>query len=354
MKKLLILLLSLTVGILHAQPDSLWSRTYGGLSREGCNSVIQTRDGGFALAGYQYIRDSEQRNDGYLVKTDSRGEIEWERTYGPDNNINYDEWDAVIDSDPAPENGFEEGLLAMRRGELESSASLFRTWIVEAPDSPKAPAAVRILFRVERDLECDLGDLRDEYLELASNCDDYPDLGWTAKRLAVRCLYEQGQFDRAISEYQDIRDEAPDEIEAILVDIDIMFIEETADGDEIDAARSRNIRLDAAFARIDEIEARQEDQRESSIAPESFELTAVYPNPFNNSLRIGFSIMNDAEVRLAIYDLSGRFVEEIGRGHLKSGRYTKVWNATSISAGTYLIRLETAERSITRKVALIK
>ena len=71
-------------------------------------------------------------------------------------------------------------------------------------------------------------------------------------------------------------------------------------------------------------------------------------------MRIGFSIVNDAEVRLAIYDLSGRLVEEIGRGQLKSGHYTKVWNATNVSAGSYLIRLETAEHSVSRKVALIK
>ncbi|MDP8240180.1 MAG: hypothetical protein P9X24_13910 [Candidatus Hatepunaea meridiana] len=73
MKKLIILLQLLTVGILHAQPDSLWSHTYGGLSREGCSSLIQTRDGGFALAGYQYI--SDQRDDGYLVKTDARARL---------------------------------------------------------------------------------------------------------------------------------------------------------------------------------------------------------------------------------------------------------------------------------------
>lgn len=93
---------------------------------------------------------------------------------------------------------------------------------------------------------------------------------------------------------------------------------------------------------------------EDTALPLEFCITSIYPNPFNNSVRIGFSIKNDAEVSLAIYDLSGRLVEEIGRGQLTSGRYTKVWNAKNISAGSYLIRLETAERSITRKVALIK
>ncbi|MDP8240183.1 MAG: T9SS type A sorting domain-containing protein [Candidatus Hatepunaea meridiana] len=94
MKKLIILLQLLTVGILHAQPDSLWSHTYGGLHRQSCYSVIQTRDGGFALAGSQWIPD--HRDDGYLIKTDARGGIEWERMYAPEENNNSDVWKEVI------------------------------------------------------------------------------------------------------------------------------------------------------------------------------------------------------------------------------------------------------------------
>ncbi|MDP8240184.1 MAG: T9SS type A sorting domain-containing protein [Candidatus Hatepunaea meridiana] len=94
MKKLIILLQLLTVGVLNAQPASLWSHTYGGISLETCNSVIQTRDGGFALAGWQYNPD--HRHDGYLVKTGARGELEWERQYAPDDNIYTDEWEEVI------------------------------------------------------------------------------------------------------------------------------------------------------------------------------------------------------------------------------------------------------------------
>jgi hypothetical protein len=58
-----------------------WQKTYGGKKNDEAYSVQQTRDGGFILAGY-----TESKGPGkmgvYLIKTDSRGILEWEKTYG--------------------------------------------------------------------------------------------------------------------------------------------------------------------------------------------------------------------------------------------------------------------------------
>jgi len=60
-----------------------WSQTYGGTGSDYGYSVIQTNDGGYALAGYSNsfsgnILDS----DFWLIKTDAAGNIEWSHTYG--------------------------------------------------------------------------------------------------------------------------------------------------------------------------------------------------------------------------------------------------------------------------------
>jgi len=65
----------------NANGDSLWSRTFGGDSSEVCNSVIQTMDGGYALAGYTRSFGADKQ-DFYLVRTDENGELQWTRTYG--------------------------------------------------------------------------------------------------------------------------------------------------------------------------------------------------------------------------------------------------------------------------------
>ncbi|MCW4016747.1 MAG: hypothetical protein NWF06_10290 [Candidatus Bathyarchaeota archaeon] len=57
-----------------------WNRTYGQATGEAANSVIQSSDGGYALAGY--FVQNESNTDGWLVKTDSVGDMQWNVTYG--------------------------------------------------------------------------------------------------------------------------------------------------------------------------------------------------------------------------------------------------------------------------------
>jgi hypothetical protein len=61
-----------------ADGDALWTRCYGTMSYEGGQSVEQTTDSGYVIAGYQ---DSNGR-DIYLVKTNAAGDLLWERAYG--------------------------------------------------------------------------------------------------------------------------------------------------------------------------------------------------------------------------------------------------------------------------------
>ena len=64
-----------------AQPDSLWSRTFGGSSSDYCYSVQQTTDGGYILGGYTQSF-GESWGDFWLVKTDENGDSLWSRTFG--------------------------------------------------------------------------------------------------------------------------------------------------------------------------------------------------------------------------------------------------------------------------------
>jgi predicted secreted protein len=57
-----------------------WNRTFGGQTDDVATCVIQTSDGGYAVAGYWLEDDSSE--DALLVKTDSLGNVEWNRTYG--------------------------------------------------------------------------------------------------------------------------------------------------------------------------------------------------------------------------------------------------------------------------------
>jgi parallel beta-helix repeat protein len=58
-----------------------WNKTYGGASYERSCSLIQDSDGGYALAGYTYSFGAGNY-DFWLVKTDSSGTAQWNKTYG--------------------------------------------------------------------------------------------------------------------------------------------------------------------------------------------------------------------------------------------------------------------------------
>jgi len=65
--------------------DTLWTRTYGGSDYDYGRSVAQTSDGGYIVAGYTGSFGAGSR-DVYLVKTDAVGDTIWTRTYGGSDN----------------------------------------------------------------------------------------------------------------------------------------------------------------------------------------------------------------------------------------------------------------------------
>jgi len=61
--------------------SEMWSRTYGGAGQEVAYAVVETSDGGYAIAGYTNSSGAGY-DDFWLVKTDAYGNMEWNQTYG--------------------------------------------------------------------------------------------------------------------------------------------------------------------------------------------------------------------------------------------------------------------------------
>ena len=78
--------------------------------------------------------------------------------------------------------------------------------------------------------------------------------------------------------------------------------------------------------------------------PTGFALESNYPNPFNPSTQINYSLLEAGNVSLVIYDVLGREVAKLADAYQQSGRYTLTWNATQnagarVSSGVYFARL---------------
>jgi hypothetical protein len=96
------------------------------------------------------------------------------------------------------------------------------------------------------------------------------------------------------------------------------------------------------------------DTRERFIAhPSSFSLSC-YPNPFNPSTRIEFTIPNAGKVSLKVYDVLGREVAVLVDETLIARDHVVVLDGSDLPSGIYFARLEAAGVSQTRKMVLLK
>jgi hypothetical protein len=85
---MLSILLALTNAVLAAQPVEEWNRTYGGQYGDGAWSLHDTDDGGYIFTGY--TSSLGQSSDLWLVKTDSQGYMQWNKTFvGSEEDVGY-------------------------------------------------------------------------------------------------------------------------------------------------------------------------------------------------------------------------------------------------------------------------
>ena len=77
---LFVLVSFLFVGSVRASSE-MWSQTYGGASSDSAEAMVQTSDGGYAIAGYTTSFGAGSY-DFWLIKTDADGSMMWNQTYG--------------------------------------------------------------------------------------------------------------------------------------------------------------------------------------------------------------------------------------------------------------------------------
>lgn len=88
--------------------------------------------------------------------------------------------------------------------------------------------------------------------------------------------------------------------------------------------------------------------------PIAFDFSAPFPNPFNSSTTIKYSLAAAGWTEVDVLDVNGRIVCELTRERVSPGRHEVVWNAEGVPAGVYLVRLRAGEMKAVQKVVLIR
>jgi hypothetical protein len=95
----------------------------------------------------------------------------------------------------------------------------------------------------------------------------------------------------------------------------------------------------------------------NNIIPKNFSLSHNYPNPFNPSTKIRFEIpaeQREHEVKLFVYDITGRTAAELINCRLQPGTYETEFDGSYLASGIYFYRLTAGEFNSTKKMLLIK
>lgn len=95
-------------------------------------------------------------------------------------------------------------------------------------------------------------------------------------------------------------------------------------------------------------------EEQEPALPVSFSLTQNFPNPFNPTTTIVFTLPERAATSLKVFDLLGREVATLFEGVLAPGEYTIPWVANPLPSGVYFYRLESGRFSAIKKAVLLK
>lgn len=93
---------------------------------------------------------------------------------------------------------------------------------------------------------------------------------------------------------------------------------------------------------------------ENGNLPGRFRLYPNYPNPFNNSTTLSYSLPSDGFVKLCVYDIKGRKVDNVVEGFQAAGDHTLRYTAENLTSGVYFLNLKSSNRSDSKKIILLK
>ncbi len=112
---------------------------------------------------------------------------------------------------------------------------------------------------------------------------------------------------------------------------------------------SMSIAYNSGAIRVDDLAGSNDPAR-----PAVFALQQNFPNPFNPSTQIRFSIPHAAHVTLQVFNIIGQLVATLVDEELSPGSHTVTWNASGVAGGVYIYRLTDGQTVETKRLILLK
>lgn len=89
-------------------------------------------------------------------------------------------------------------------------------------------------------------------------------------------------------------------------------------------------------------------------APKEFSLSNAFPNPFNPSTLISYTVPLISHVRITVYDINGKEIANLANSIHEPGFYEATFNAVSLPSGTYFCIMKAGTFAVTKKLVVVK
>jgi hypothetical protein len=363
----------------NSQGDTLWTRTYGGTNSDAAESVRQTNDGGYIIAGDSRPIGSTLA-EMYLVKTDSLGDTLWTRTFGgSDDRVAYsaqqttDAGYIIAGCNPIYGGNEYDAYLV----KTDSTGDMLWTRTYGGIDRDGAVSVLQtagggyIVTGYTRSFGAGDSDI------WIINTDDNGDTLWTRTYGS-----EENEYSTSMQQTMDGgyviaggKGTYGGETDLFLIKIDSMgdtLWSLVYGGEDIDVGSSVDLTdvggyiiagsiwnlvlpTDAWLVKTGpDTSATHAPSIEWVSHPMDFALHPAYPNPFNPTTTISFNLPFQAKVSMNIYNILGQRVAVLMNGYAAPGIHRLLWDASDLPSGLYFVRMESGKSMQTQKVVMLK
>jgi hypothetical protein len=310
--------------------DTIWTKTYGGVEWEWSYSVQQTSDGGYIIVGYT-TSFGAGGEDVYIIKADSMGDTIWTRTYGGISE------DIAYSVQQTLDSGYIVVGITYSFGVFDGGVYLIKT------DTNGDTIWTKIYGGIDTDI--------------AYSIQQTPDSGYIIAG-------ETNSFGTGSRDVYLLRTDANgNELWSTIYGGDTTDIgysvQPTSDGGYIIAGQTESFgsgRTDFCLIKTEPDPSYSEENEDNYESKNEFVLKM---NPCESNIPFSYCLTRGDYVSLIIYNIIGQEVKKLVGEYQISGRHDIAWDARdeegrNIQPGVYFARLKSREYESVKKLVLVR